>query len=79
MSVVSKTLGLKRENFALKSADQKDVLALTTLILALFATNHFSISFLIILDEKWKKHFGNMKINPPPPPTKIQGPFVSIT
>ena len=31
MSVVSKTFGLKRENFALKSANQKQVLGLTTI------------------------------------------------
>ena len=47
MSVVSKTLGLKRENFALKSANQKQVLALTTLILALFAI------FLLLNSTKW--------------------------
>ena len=72
MSVVSKTLGLKRENFALKSANQKQVLALTTLILALFATNDFSRSFLKILHEKWKT-FRKYENKPPSPANKNRG------
>ena len=67
MSVVSKTFGLKRENFALKSANQKQVLDLTTLVLALFATNDSSRSFLKILHEKWKTFLKYENKQPLPP------------